>query len=70
MNPQTYRAAINRAIKHTGLQVFACPRNGGYSYFKDKEGNQVGESVYVYRQNQLTIAQWVTEAEMTAKEKA
>lgn len=73
MNPATYRAAINRAIAHTGLRVFAASNGGnslGYSYFKDKEGNQVGESVLVYRQAQLTIAQWVAEAEHAAREKA
>lgn len=71
MNPATYRAAINRAIAHTGLRVFAASNGGkslGYSYFKDVDGNQIGESVLVYRQSQLTLAQWVTEAERHARE--
>lgn len=71
MNPATYRAQINRAIAHTGLRVFAASNGGrslGYSYFKDVDGNQVGESVYVYRQSQLTLAQWVSEAEARHKE--
>lgn len=71
MHPATYRAEINRAIRHTGLKVVACPRNGGYSYFLDlKTGNQIGSSVYVNRQTQLAIPQWVAEAETAAKTRA
>lgn len=67
MHPATYRAEINRAIKHTGLKVVACAHNGGYSYFLDtKTGNQVGDSVYVNRQTHLTIPQWVVEAKAAA----
>lgn len=71
VHPSTYRAEINRAIKHTGLKVVAAASAGrtlGYSYFTDlKTGYQVGDSVYVNRQTQLTVSQWVTEAEQAAK---
>jgi hypothetical protein len=62
-HPATYRAAINRAIKHLRLTVRACVRDGGYSYFVDSDtGDQVGESVMVYRQHFLSLDQWVSEA--------
>jgi hypothetical protein len=64
MNPNAYRAAINRAIAHTGLIIYAGP---GYSYFKDAAGDQIGESIMVYRQSDLSIDQWISEAEYAAK---
>lgn len=66
MNPQTYRAEINKALKPLGLKIQACAHNGGYSYFISlSTGQQVGDSVYVYRQTQLTVDEWVRQAKHT-----
>lgn len=71
MHPATYRAKINAAIKHLGVKVMACAHNGGYSYFVNlKTDEQVGESVGVYRQCQLSIVKWVESASLeVAREK-
>lgn len=59
--------AINRAIRHLGLEIIH-QRGSGYSYFLSlAHGGQVGESVYVCYLNQLTVAQWVLEAENAVK---
>lgn len=47
---------INKAIAFLGLHVI---RARAYSYFHDAEGNQIGESVWVYRLNHYAIEQWV-----------
>lgn len=54
---------INKAIKYLGLEIVG-ERGAGYFYFCDlKEGHQVGESVLVCYLNQLTLGQWIQEAE-------
>lgn len=54
---------INKAIKHLGLEIVG-HRGDGYFYFCDlQKGHQVGESVLVCYLNQLTLAQWIQEAE-------
>jgi hypothetical protein len=54
---------INKAIKYLGLEIVG-KRGDGYFYFCDlQKGHQVGESVLVCYLNQLTLAQWIKEAE-------
>jgi len=56
------KATINKAIKHLGIEI-QNTRGDGYSYFTSlKDGNQVGDSVYVCYLNQLTLEQWIKEA--------
>jgi hypothetical protein len=58
------KAKINRAIRHTRLEIVGT-RGDGYFYFLDlTTGNQVGESVMVCYLNQLPLQQWVAEAQM------
>lgn len=60
MNPQTYRAQINKAIRPLGVKVVA---GKGYSYFKSlKTGDQIGDSVMTYRQTDLPLSLWVESA--------
>jgi hypothetical protein len=56
------KSRINKAIAHTGLQVWG---NGdGSFYFLDKAtGNQIGRSVYVCRINHQLLPDWVRDAE-------
>ena len=56
---------INKSIKSTGLSIFG-ERGEGYFYFLNSSGDQVGESVYVAYLNQLTLSQWVDEANFRA----
>jgi hypothetical protein len=58
---------INKAIRHTGLEI-VYTKGDGVFYFLDSEGYQVGETVYVCYLNQLTLDQWVRQAEECAKE--
>ena len=54
---------INKAISYLGLEIVG-HRGDGYFYFCDlKEGHQVGDSVLVCYLNQLTLSQWIQEAE-------
>ena len=54
---------INKAIKYLGLEIVG-ERGAGYFYFCDlEEGHQVGDSVLVCYLNQLTLGQWIQEAE-------
>ena len=53
---------INARIKDTGLTVEGT-RGDGYFYFIDAIGNQVGESVYVYYLNRLSLDEWAYEAQ-------
>ena len=58
---------INKAIKDLNLEIVN-ERGSGYSYFLDlTTGNQVGESVMVCYLKQLTLAEWVKEAEFARK---
>jgi predicted RNA-binding Zn-ribbon protein involved in translation (DUF1610 family) len=64
MNKRT----INAAIKHLGIEI-QHERGAGYFYFTSIEtGVTVGESVMVCYYNQLTLDQWVKEAEEAVKE--
>jgi hypothetical protein len=56
------KSRINKAIAHTGLEVWG---NGdGYFYFLDKAtGNQIGRCVYVCRINHQLLPDWVRDAE-------
>lgn len=63
-------AKVNRAIRHTGLRARRC--SSGYYYWDSvtKEAEQwVGctPSVYVFSVRQLTLSQWIKEAETAAK---
>lgn len=60
------KARINRAIAHTGLTVQG-NRSDGYFYFT-KGDECFGESVFVCYLNQLSIAQWIIEAEYQLKQ--
>lgn len=55
---------INRAIKHTGLRVVGV-RGEGCFYFVDAKTNIAIENstVWIAYLNQLTIKQWIEEAE-------
>ena len=58
---------INRAIKHTNLEIIG-NRGDGYFYFLDLDtGYQVGDSVMVCYLYSLMLKEWVAEAEF-AKE--
>ena len=60
------KAQINRAISHTGLTIVG---NGDlYFYFVDAQGDQVGESVMVAYLKDLSLTQWVEEAEAALRE--
>lgn len=52
---------VNAAIRHLGLQLI---RGAGYFYFLSLAGDQVGDSVMVYRLNHLTLQKWVELAEL------
>lgn len=58
------KSKINSAIKHTGLKVEG-KRGDGYFYFLDAATDYCipNSSVYVCYLNQLSLAQWVEEAE-------
>ena len=60
------KARINKAIAHTGLQVWG---NGdGYFYFLDlATQEQIGSSVYVCRLNHQSLECWVRDAEYACK---
>jgi hypothetical protein len=55
---------INRAIKHTGLRVVGV-RGAGCFYFVDAETDVAidNSTVWIAYLNQLTIKQWIDEAE-------
>jgi hypothetical protein len=55
-------ARINKAIAHTGLEVWG---NGdGYFYFLDTiSRDHIGRSVYVCRLNHQPLKAWVRDAE-------
>jgi len=56
-------AKINKAIKHLGLEIIH-ERGSGYSYFLDLvTGDQIGESVQVCYLHQLSLEEWVKEAQ-------
>lgn len=55
---------INKAIRYLGLEIVD-QRGDGYFYFCDlQKGHQVGKSVLVCHLNQLTLDQWIQEAEL------
>lgn len=63
-------AKVNRAIRHTGLRARRDP--SGYYYWEavSKDAEQwvdLAPSVYVFAAHQLTVGQWVDEAENAAK---
>lgn len=58
--------AVNRAIKYMGLTLRAARAGNsylGYYYFVNSKGDQVGDSVYVYRCGQQPVSQWIRDAE-------
>ena len=60
--------AINAAIRAAGLNVEIINNRDGYSYFLDRDGNQVGESVYICYLNQQTVDEWVEHARHAIKQ--
>jgi hypothetical protein len=60
--------AINSALRAAGLGVEIVNNRDGYSYFLDRDGNQVGESVYICYLNQQTICEWVEHARYAVKQ--
>lgn len=62
------KSQIDRAISGTGLEL-AYTRGDGYFYFVNKlTGDAVeNSSVYVCYMNQLSLEQWVLEAEAVLK---
>lgn len=61
------KAKINRAIRHTGLTIVGT-RGDLYFYFLNANGDQIGESVWVAYLKDLSITQWVEEAEAALRE--
>ena len=59
---------INAALRAAGLGVEIINNRDGYSYFLDRDGNQVGESVYICYLNQQTISEWVEHARFAIKQ--
>lgn len=59
---------INAALRAAGLGVEIVNNRDGYSYFLDRDGNQVGESVYICYLNQQTISEWVEHARFAIKQ--
>ena len=59
------KVKINKAIKHTGLEVQN--NRDGYSYFTNFEGDPIGGCVMVCYLNQLSLSQWIEEAECAVK---
>ena len=59
---------INAALRAVGLGVEIVNNRDGYSYFLDRDGNQVGESVYICYLNQQTISEWVEHARFAIKQ--
>ena len=60
--------SINSALRAAGLGVEIVNNRDGYSYFLDRDGNQVGESVYICYLNQQTISEWVEHARYAVKQ--
>ena len=61
------KAIIDKAIKHLNLEII---RGDGYQYFLDlTTGDQVGDSVFVCYLRNLTVEQWVLQAERAVKAK-
>jgi hypothetical protein len=63
---ETNKRSINSILKPLGVKLLAARcgnRYLGYSYFVSLvTGYQVGESVLVYRQNDMTREQWLKRA--------
>lgn len=56
-------ATINKRIAKLGLEIIKNTLGGSYFYFLDiQTKDQVGESVYVFAMNQLTLDQWEEQA--------
>lgn len=53
---------INHAIKHLGLTIEGA-RGDGCFYFLDEYGSQIGKTVYICYLNQLSVDEWIQEAE-------
>ncbi len=60
------KPSINSQLKPLGVKVLAArcgSRYLGYSYFVSlRDGAQIGDSVMVYRQSDMTNEQWVSHA--------
>ena len=56
---------INSAIKHLGVEIQN--NRDGYSYFT-RDGVSIGDSVMVCYLNQLTLEEWIGEAEYAIAE--
>jgi hypothetical protein len=56
------KSQINSALKRAGIPLEIQNNRGGYSYFTDMEGNQVGESVMVCYLSQISVGAWIAEA--------
>lgn len=67
INCQMTKRRINRAICHTGLHLDYV-RGDGVFHFYDEDESVVGEPVYAAYLNQLSLEQWVEEAEARGKE--
>jgi hypothetical protein len=61
------KAQINRAIRHTGLTIEGT-RGDLYFYFLNASCDQIGESVLVAYLRDLSLTQWVEEAEAALRE--
>jgi hypothetical protein len=61
------KARINKAIAHTGLQVYG-EGGAGYFYFADTKTNSTrGINVNANRLNHLSLDQWVRGAEEASR---
>jgi hypothetical protein len=61
--PARSKAQVNRAIRHTGLEIQG-QRGGGYFYFTETaSGDQAGESIMVCHLHHQTVGGWVEDAE-------
>lgn len=58
---------INKAIAHTGLEVYG-EGGAGYFYFVDTKTNYTrGINVHANRLNHLSLEQWVRDAEAASR---
>jgi hypothetical protein len=47
---------INKVIQHLNIELV---RGRGYFYILDSNGNQVGDSICVFRLNHMSIERWL-----------
>jgi hypothetical protein len=62
------KAEINRLIRQFRLEIVGT-RGDGYFYFLDLDtGDQIGDSIFVCYLSNMTLAQWISDAEYARKQ--